>query len=78
MRRSTKLIIIGILWPSFWTAIVLSGIFFSLVDPTIIAEEIGLYNISSLGCYTAGFLFFWISSAWSGFFSIVFSRNAYN
>jgi len=74
MELSKKRIIIGALWPSFWVAIMLSGIVFSYVDPLIIADELGFYYSSYLGAYTCGFFFFWLVCTWSGLFAIIFSR----
>jgi len=76
MLLSKKRIIIGALWPSFWVASFLSGIVFSYIDPLIIADQLGFYDLSHLGAYTIGFFFFWFVCAWSGFFSIIFSRPA--
>lgn len=78
MKLGKKQIIIGSLWPSFWMASALSGIVFSTLDPLLIASQLGFGHISYLGAYTAGFFFFWIVCAWSGFFSIIFSRSASN
>ncbi|MEW4982204.1 MAG: hypothetical protein AB1Y26_03095 [Cycloclasticus sp.] len=78
MELDKKRLIIGTLWPSFWMACALSGIVFSAIDPIIIASQIGFNHISYLGAYTIGFLFFWIVCAWSGFFSIIFSRATPN
>ena len=78
MDLDKKRLIIGALWPSFWMACALSGIIFSAIDPIIIASQIGCPHISYLGAYSIGFLFFWLVCAWSGFFSIIFSRAASN
>ncbi|ORU94089.1 MAG: hypothetical protein A6F70_07555 [Cycloclasticus sp. symbiont of Bathymodiolus heckerae] len=78
MNLDRKLLIIGSLWPSFWMACGLSGIVFSAIDPSLITSQIGLTELSHLGAYTIGFFFFWAVCAWSGFFSIIFSRKAIN
>ncbi len=78
MKLSIKQIIIGSLWPSFWMASALSGIVFSTLDPLVIASQLGFNNISYLGAYSTGFFLFWLVCAWSGFFSIIFSRGASN
>jgi hypothetical protein len=75
MLASRKQFLIGILWPSFWMAIFLSGIVFSALDPVVIASHIGFQEVSALGAYTIGFFFFWGACAWSGFFSIIFSQR---
>ena len=74
MQLNKKRIIIGALWPSFWVAIMLSGIVFSYIDPIIIADILGFHSISSLSAYSFGFFSFWLVCAWSGLFSIIFSR----
>ncbi len=76
MELSKKRMIIGALWPSFWVAIMLSGIVFSYIDPILIADILGFHSISYLTAYTFGFFFFWMVCAWSGLFSIIFSRPA--
>jgi len=70
-----KRLLIGILWPSFWVAILLSGIIFSIIDPLDVTHIFGLDNTSPLAAYSIGFFFFWAVSAWNSFFSIIFSRS---
>lgn len=74
MDVDKKRLIIGVLWPSFWMAVILSGVVFSAIDPTLMAIEAGVGEVSHLGAYSIGFFFFWGVCAWSGFFSIIFSR----
>jgi hypothetical protein len=78
VELSKKRIIIGTLWPSFWMACALSGIIFSTIDPLLVVAQMGFHELSYLAAYTLGFFFFWFICAWSGFFSIIFSRAAYN
>ena len=75
MESRNKHLIIGTLWPSFWMAIILSGLVFSVVDPVHLAAQAGFQEISALGCYSIGFFFFWGACAWTGFYSIVFSQK---
>jgi hypothetical protein len=35
----------------------------------------GFNHVSYLSAYSIGFFFFWLVCAWSGFFSIIFSRS---
>jgi len=56
-------------------SIILSGVVFSAIDPQALAHQMGYESISALGCYTLGFFFFWGTCAWSGFFSIFFSKR---
>jgi len=75
VELSRKRVLIGILWPSFWVAILLSGIIFSIIDPLDFTHLFGLDNASPLAAYSLGFFFFWGISAWNSFFSIIFSRS---
>ena len=49
-----------VLWPAFLTACVMTGLFFSLVDPMeliILDERVKLHI---MGVYTIGFFTFWL------------------
>ncbi len=52
-------LVMVVLWPSFLSAILAEGFFFSLFDPSEMA--LGGYHIelSPLPVYTIGFFFFW-------------------
>ncbi len=72
---------VAIFWPSFMTAIVATGLFFSAFDP----DELYPFNldteVSTLGAYTAGFFVFWVLCAISSmitlYFAITNSKNIY-
>ncbi|MCP4493593.1 MAG: hypothetical protein GY820_40765 [Gammaproteobacteria bacterium] len=62
-----------ILWPSFMTAIIATGLFFSAFDPS----ELYPFNIDTeiniLGAYTIGFFGFWVLSAVSSMTTLYFA-----
>jgi len=58
-----KKILLWILWPSFVVAGAASGLFFSAFDPHDLHWFGTPLEISRLGAYTVGFLFFWFISA---------------
>jgi len=69
---------IAVLWPSFITAIIASGIFFSAFNPRdLIPYDLDI-EISALGAYSIGFLLFWVlallSSVGTLYFTISNSR----
>jgi len=64
---------IAILWPSFLTAIVATGVFFSAFDPDdLIPFGVDL-TISRLGIYTIGFFLFWLVTAIAGIGTLYFA-----
>lgn len=52
-------LIMAVLWPSFVTAIVAEGFFFSAFDPHDLMIGSHHIELSRLGVYTLGFFFFW-------------------
>jgi hypothetical protein len=48
-----------VLWPGFVVAIPAAGLFFSVVDPADLQWFGAPIEVSRLGAYTLGFLFFW-------------------
>lgn len=52
-----------ILWPSFLTAIVAEGVFFSAVDPLDLRLTFVSAELPPIALYTIGFFFFWIFCA---------------
>jgi hypothetical protein len=64
---------IAILWPSFLTAIVATGVFFSAFDPDDLFPFDADPEISRLGFYTIGFLLFWLITAVSGIGTLYFA-----
>jgi hypothetical protein len=60
--RAQRLIrVLGVvLWPSFLTAAVATGLFFANIDPaTLRAQTLPDWEISRQAGYTVGFLMFW-------------------
>lgn len=63
----------AVLWPSFLTAVVVTGIFFSAFDPRDLVPFNWDVDISPLGMYTIGFFFFWAMTAVSGIGTFYFA-----
>ncbi|MCP4334175.1 MAG: hypothetical protein GY785_16075 [Gammaproteobacteria bacterium] len=51
---------ISVLWPSFLTAIVASGVFFSAFHPSDLTPYNLDIDISPLAAYSIGFFIFWM------------------
>jgi hypothetical protein len=70
---------IAVLWPSFVTAIIASGVFFSAFNPRELVPFNLDIDIGPLAMYSIGFLLFWllafISSFGTLYFAIVNSRD---
>jgi hypothetical protein len=64
---------IAVLWPSFLTAVVATGVFFSAFDPDDLFPFGADLEISRLGVYTIGFLLFWLVSIISGIGTLYFA-----
>ena len=64
---------IVILWPSFLTAVIASGLFFSAFDPDDLFPFGADLEISRLGIYSVGFLLFWLVAAVSGIGTLYFA-----
>jgi hypothetical protein len=64
---------IAVLWPSFLTAVVASGLFFSAFDPDDLFPFDADPGISRLGIYTIGFLLFWLIAAVSAVGTLYFA-----
>lgn len=52
--------IIAVLWPSFITSGIATGIFFTAFDPLDLLMLIGQPDISRMGAYSIGFFLFWL------------------
>ncbi len=70
---------IVLLWPSFVTAIIASGLFFSAFDPReLIPFDLDI-ELSPLAAYTIGFFLFWLiallSSLGTLYLALVNSRT---
>lgn len=64
---------IAVLWPSFLVAIVATGLFFSAFDPADLYPFGDDTEVSRLGIYSIGFLFFWLISTISGIGTLYFA-----
>lgn len=64
---------IAVLWPSFLTAIVATGVFFSAFDPDDLFPFNADLQISRLGIYTIGFFLFWLITAIAGIGTLYFA-----
>ena len=52
--------IIAVLWPSFLTSGIATGLFFTIFDPLELTLLTGHMDISRMGAYSAGFFMFWL------------------
>ena len=64
---------IAILWPSFVTAIIASGVFFSAFDPRDLVPFNLDFDLSPLAIYSIGFLLFWLLAFISSFGTLYFA-----
>lgn len=55
--------VVGVLWPSFLTAVAATIVFFSLFSPGDLAGLLGRPDFPAIGGYTLGFFFFWVTTA---------------
>lgn len=60
----------AIVWPSFFTACVMTTVFFALIDPVELRDISALkVDVSREAGYTIGFFMFWMASASSSLFT---------
>ena len=71
MPRSQQAI--SVLWPSFITAIIASGVFFSAFDPLDLIPFNLDIDISPLAAYSIGFFLFWLLAFMSSFGTLYFT-----
>ena len=64
---------IAVLWPSFITAIVASGIFFSAFNPRDLIPFNLDIDLSPLATYSIGFLLFWLLAILSSVGTLYFT-----
>jgi hypothetical protein len=64
---------ISVLWPSFLTAIVATGVFFSAFNPRELIPFNLDIDISPLAAYSIGFLLFWVLAAISSYGTLYFT-----
>ncbi len=65
----------SVLWPSFLTAAMAEGFFFSLFDPADLLIAGGQADLSPLAAYTIGFFFFWSFGALASMLSLYLTRT---
>ena len=71
MPRSQQAI--SVLWPSFITAIIASGVFFSAFDPRDLIPFNLDIDVSPMAAYSIGFLLFWLLALLSSFGTLYFT-----
>ncbi|MCG6889957.1 MAG: hypothetical protein LJE92_10245 [Gammaproteobacteria bacterium] len=64
---------ISVLWPSFITAIIASGVFFSAFNPRDLVPFNLDIDISPLAAYSIGFFLFWLLASLSSFGTLYFT-----
>lgn len=52
--------IIAVLWPSFITSGIATGLFFTAFDPAELVSLTGQLEVSRMGAYSIGFFLFWL------------------
>ena len=55
--------IIAVLWPSFLTSGIATGLFFTAFDPIDLMMISGQAELSRMGAYSIGFFLFWLLTA---------------
>ena len=65
-----------ILWPSFLTACVASGVLFSLIDPEQLILLDDRIQLSNMGVYTIGFFVFWLLGVISSSLTVLLSTDS--
>lgn len=66
----------AVLWPSFISAILAEGFFFSMFDPAdLMMVGGGQIDLPPIGAYTIGFFFFWSFGALASMLSLYLMRS---
>lgn len=65
----------SVLWPSFLTAILAEGFFFSVFDPADLMLVGGHVDLPPIAAYTIGFFFFWAFCSLASMISIYLLRT---
>jgi cytosine/uracil/thiamine/allantoin permease len=66
--------VIAIFWPSFLTAGVATGLFFTVFDPLDLAALTDYPDISRTGAYSIGFFLFWLLTSTTCALTCYFER----
>ena len=64
-----------VLWPSFLTAALADGFFFSMFDPADLMIVGGHVELPPIAAYTLGFFFFWSFGALASMLSLYLVRT---
>ncbi|HHZ88837.1 MAG TPA: hypothetical protein EYN73_02495 [Chromatiaceae bacterium] len=64
---------IAVLWPSFVTAAIATGVFFSAFNPKELFPFDMDVELSEIGYYSIGFFLFWLLTAVSGFGTLYYA-----
>ncbi len=65
----------SVLWPSFLSAIMAEGFFFSLFDPAELMFIGGQSDLPPIAAYTIGFFFVWAFCAIASMISLYLTRT---
>jgi len=65
----------AVLWPSFLSAIMAEGLFFSTFDPMDLMLAGGHAELPPIAAYTLGFFFFWTFAAIASMLSLYLVRT---
>lgn len=66
--------IISVLWPSFVTSGIATGLFFTAFDPQDLVGLSGQLEISRMGAYSIGFFLFWLLTSLTCALTCYFQR----
>lgn len=66
--------IIAVLWPSFITSGIATGLFFTAFDPADLISVTGKLEISRMGAYSIGFFLFWLLTSTTCALTCYFQR----
>ena len=66
--------LISVLWPSFLTSGIATGLFFTAFDPQELVTLSGQVEISRMGAYSIGFFLFWLLTSTTCALTCYFQR----
>ena len=66
--------LVAVLWPSFLTSGVATGLFFTAFDPHDLTHLLGYPELSRMAVYSMGFFMFWLLTATSCALTCYFQR----
>ncbi|EJN07957.1 hypothetical protein [Herbaspirillum sp. YR522] len=73
--RSVRRNIAVVGWLAFLMAVAAEGIFFSMTEPILLAQAMGVESPDALGVYTLGFLGFWGSFTLCGLLAVCLTQE---